>query len=203
MSPLSGFGLSLFAVLFGYLSGSFPTGPLIARRRGVDLRAVGSGNVGATNAARALGKGWGAVVFLGDALKGLLPVLLALFFSPASLAPEAAALGALLGHLLPFTLGFRGGKGVATAFGGFVALSPYAALLSLAAWGGLVLATKKSSVGSLAGALLLPPLVWLLSGRPYAWLAAAVAVVLVIARHKENLSRLWRGKELGVGGPQQ
>lgn len=186
---------ALAALLAGYLAGSFPTGPLLAGRRGVDLRALGSGNIGATNAARALGWRVGALVLAGDALKGALPVALALTLAPASLAPEAAAVGAVLGHLFPFTLGFRGGKGVATAFGGFLPLAPLAALAALAIWGLLLLLTRKSSLGSLVAAALFGPLVYALSPRPLASAAALGVVALVFWRHRENLDRLRRGEE--------
>lgn len=190
---------SLFALCgalgFGYLSGSFPTGPFFARRRGVNLRTIGSGNVGATNAARALGWRFGLLVFLGDALKGLLPVWLFLFWAPEGGAPEVAALAAIIGHIWPFTLEFRGGKGVATAFGAFWALAPKAALISLVLWGVLALFTRKSAVGSLVAALLFPCWVLLFSARPWAAPAALIASGVIFWRHRENIERLRRGEE--------
>src|SRR5262245_27706617 len=129
------------AVLGAYLVGSIPFGVLFARARGIDLRKGGSGNSGATNAARALGKRIGIVVFLCDAAKGLVPVLLAArFVGPAEggdWAVAAVGAAAFVGHLAPPWLRFRGGKGVATAFGVFLAISPVAALAAGAVFAAL------------------------------------------------------------------
>jgi len=191
--------LPLLLVVGSFLAGSVPFGVLFARARGVDLRTVGSGNIGATNAARALGRKVGVVVFLCDAAKGTLPVLLALRLMPPTEAGEAvvAACGAaaFLGHLYPPWLGLRGGKGVATAFGVFLALSPTAALVSIALFAVCYAAFRVSSIGSLCGATLFPFTLWRLGTRP-AFLALAVVVwALIVWRHRGNIGRLIRREE--------
>ena len=126
---------ALLLILVGYLCGSIPFGLVIAHFRRVDLRAVGSGNIGATNAARALGKRWAVLVMALDALKATAPVLLCGALRPDDEAGRwlqvTVAAAAFFGHLYPVFLGFRGGKGVSTAFGAFLGLSPLAALLGL------------------------------------------------------------------------
>lgn len=198
--------LVLFIAL-AYLAGSVPFGVVLARARGVDLRAIGSGNIGATNAARALGKKLGGVVFLCDAAKGLLPVLLARRYAPSlgatlPLPPDwlVAMVGAaaFLGHLYPIWLRLRGGKGVATAFGVFLALSPWAALAAIALFAVLYARWRVSSIGSLGGATLFVPTLYLL-GAPAAYLAlAGFTWALIVWRHRGNIGRLLRHEESRV-----
>lgn len=213
-----------------YLLGAVPFGLLLGRARGIDVRKSGSGNIGATNLSRSLGRGWGIVAFLLDFAKGLLPVLLArtlvsewpsgsLDASPAELAntglastsvqnaawlPAAAGAAAVLGHVFPIYLRFRGGKGVATAFGAMAALSPPAALAGGAVWGAVFLTTKTVSLGSLAAAATLPVVVALCAGQdaPPADVSyvsvqvlAIFLTVLVFARHRGNIVRLFNGEE--------
>jgi glycerol-3-phosphate acyltransferase PlsY len=192
--------LSITLPVLAYLLGSIPFGVVIARARGIDLRTVGSGNIGATNAARALGKKLGAVVLLLDALKGFVPVLLARLLLARAPYGEwllaATALLAFLGHLFPVFLGFRGGKGVATALGVFLAISPLAALGALVVYAGVYAATRTSSLGSLTAAVAFVPLVYFLAGRSRVLLALAVLLVLmIIASHRENIRRLLRHEE--------
>jgi glycerol-3-phosphate acyltransferase PlsY len=142
-----------------------------------------------------LGFGFGARVLLGDALKGFLPVALAGLWWPDSSAQEAAALGAVLGHLWPVTLRFRGGKGVATAFGAFLALSPEAALWALLVWVLLVAITRKSAVGSLVAALALPLLLWWRGVPSSVWGIALLIAGLIYYKHRENIARLGQGNE--------
>lgn len=183
-------------ILLAYLSGSIPFGVIIAHAHGVDLRGVGSGNIGATNVGRALGRGWAVLVLLLDALKATGPILLARSLWPQDeWLPVAVAGAAFLGHLFPIFLGFRGGKGVATAFGAFVALSPLAAVLGLCSWALVYKVTRISSVGSLAAVLLFP--LWLLLLRaplPH-WCFAGAVLLLVIARHRDNIQRLRQRRE--------
>lgn len=186
----------------GYLAGSIPFGVLFARARGIDLRAVGSGNIGATNAARALGRKTGIVVFLCDAAKGLLPVLLARRLAPGLPDGEwvvaATAAAAFLGHLYPVWLRLRGGKGVATAFGVFVALSPWAALGAILLFGILYALWRTSSIGSLASATLFPFALYGLDA-PTAHLALAGFLwALIVWRHRGNIARLLRHEERTV-----
>lgn len=190
-------------VAFAYLAGSVPFGVLFARARGIDLRAVGSGNIGATNAARALGKRLGLAVFLCDAAKGLLPVLLARYLAarfPALVVGGETTVAlcgaaAFVGHVYPVWLRFRGGKGVATAFGVFLAIAPLAALGAMLLFALVYLATRLSSLGSLAAATAFVPALWLV-GAPRPDRALAVFLwLLIVWRHRENLARLARRQE--------
>jgi len=192
--------LGLLLVGLAFVSGAVPYGLIISRARGVDLRAVGSGNIGATNAARALGKKLGALVLLLDLLKGLVPTLLTRLLLPASdplldVWIGATMVAAVLGHVFtPFLRG-RGGKGVATGFGAILASSPLAGLVGAAVYAGLYACFRISSLGSLAGSLV-APLVMLLLGEPRPrWLAALLVSLLIVAKHRENIRRLLRGEE--------
>jgi glycerol-3-phosphate acyltransferase PlsY len=192
--------LSIILPVVAYLLGSIPFGVVVARARGVDLRQVGSGNIGATNAARALGKGLGAVVLLLDAAKGFVPVLLARLLLARAPHYECllatTALGAFVGHLFPVFYGFRGGKGVATALGVFLALSPLAALGALVVYVLVYAITRTSSLGSLTAAVSFVPFVYFLSGRSRVLLALAVLlVILIFLSHRENIRRLMRREE--------
>lgn len=188
------------AVVVGYLAGSIPFGVLFARARGIDLRKVGSGNIGATNAARALGKRLGIVVFLCDAAKGYGPVMAARWLFEARMmhgASVVAAVGAaaFLGHLTSPFLGGKGGKGVATGFGVFLALSVYPALLGAAAFVLLYALTRISSLGSLAGATVVLPALWYF-GADVAYLAVSGFMwVLIVVKHRGNIERLLRREE--------
>jgi glycerol-3-phosphate acyltransferase PlsY len=188
------------AILCGaaYLVGSIPTGMLVARARGIDLRAVGSGNIGATNVARALGRGWAIAVLIGDALKGFLPVFIGRHYLPQlpAGAVALAGLAAIVGHMFTVFLRGRGGKGVATSLGVALAISPPAALCGLGMYLLAYLVTRISSVGSLLGMWSFPLFAWLFGNvaRPYLWLSLGTAA-LVTVRHRANISRLMRGEE--------
>lgn len=184
----------LLGLVVGYLIGGIPFGWLVAKLwKGVDLREVGSGNIGATNAYRVLGPVAGIIVFLLDAGKGLLPVVLA-----RSLGWDGVAggIGAILGHSFSPYLRGRGGRAVATSLGVFLGLSPVASLCAFALWGVLLLLTRYVSVASVLGSLSLP-LVWM-------WVFPTDKVVHVIAlfaalwiawKHRPNYERLWKGTE--------
>jgi glycerol-3-phosphate acyltransferase PlsY len=183
-------------LVVAYLCGSVPFGLLVAKARGVDVRAVGSGNIGATNVARALGRKTGAVVLLLDALKGLAPVLATRLLWPGEpLLAAGAGLFAILGHVFPVWLKLHGGKGVATALGVFLALTPAATGIA-AAFFFAVYATKRIvSIGSLAAATALP-LAMLALREPPAFVALGAAVwLLVLVRHRTNIQRLLRREE--------
>lgn len=187
---------SLCLCLGAYLAGSIPFGVLVARAKGVDLRKVGSGNIGATNVARALGKGWAIAVLLGDAAKGFGPVWLGRRLGFPAAAIALAGLSAIVGHMFTLFLRGRGGKGVATSLGVALALSPVAALIGFGVYLLLFAATRLSSLGSLLG-------VWTFSlfftfndtpPAPLIGLALGGAA-LVTLRHRQNIARLVRGEE--------
>jgi glycerol-3-phosphate acyltransferase PlsY len=185
------------ALALGYLLGSIPFGLLLTRAAGLgDIRAIGSGNIGATNVLRTGRKGLAAATLLLDALKGLIAVLLACAFGPE--AALAAGGGAVLGHMFPVWLSFKGGKGGATVLGVFLGLSWPIVAVGAVVWL-LVLATLRySSLATLLGTALGAASAWWLSPRAVA-LLAAVLVVLVWAKHHENIRRLLAGTEAKVG----
>ena len=186
------------ALALGYLLGSIPMGVLASRLFGLgDLRKIGSGNIGATNVLRTGNKKAAAATLLLDAAKGAVAVLIAGRWGPDAAA--LAALGAVLGHLFPVWLGFRGGKGVATLLGVTLALSWPAGLCALVAWAGAAALTRISSIGGLASALAAPVALWAF-GALEAVVLAAVMAALVWARHWQNIGRILRGEESRIGG---
>ena len=188
--------IAFLALACAFLLGSVPTGVIVARTKGVDLRKVGSGNIGATNVGRALGKKWAALVLLADAGKGALPVLLfgQIFASPW--LPALGGLCAVLGQVFSIFLRGRGGKGVATSLGAGIALAPLPALACGLLFAVFFLAFRIASVGSLVGVASFPLFLWLFHVGTVPRLTFAVAIaVLVIARHRDNLTRLSRGEE--------
>jgi glycerol-3-phosphate acyltransferase PlsY len=189
--------VAVVTIAGAYLLGSIPTGLLVARARGVDIRAVGSGNIGATNVARAVGKRLGLLVLVLDALKGFGPTFAASRLLPAE-AACAVGLATIVGHVFPVWLRFRGGKGVATGLGVFLALAPLAAAIAVAGYAAVVAATRISSLGSLVGTtLLLGGMV--ATGRPPPVLVlGGVAWVLIVVKHRGNVRRLIRGEESRV-----
>jgi glycerol-3-phosphate acyltransferase PlsY len=184
-------------VLLGYLSGSIPFGLILVRMtRGVDVRERGSGNIGATNVARVAGTGLGLLVLVLDALKGALPVLLAQRMTDSPLVPAGVGLAAFVGHVAPPWLGFRGGKGVATALGVVAVLAPWAALAGAVTYAVVLAALRISSVGSLLAGTVAVVVAWLVPGTPA--LAAALTSVLFAAMvwtHRGNIGRLLRRGE--------
>ena len=206
--------LFFVALLCSYLLGSVPAGVLLARARGVDLRSVGSGNVGATNAMRALGKPLGLVVFCFDFAKGFLPAFLGAFWLVDTghlpygrdLVSVCLGVAAVLGHVFPVWLGFRGGKGVATSAGFCAGLSWLAVLIVLVIWYLLLKLTRYVSVASIVSAATFPVVFVLIEGADRALherrLVTGLAVVLaavIVLLHRSNIQRLLRGEELRVG----
>ncbi len=187
-------------VAAGYLAGSIPFGLVTARLLlGVDVREVGSGNIGATNVARAGGKKLGVLVLVLDSLKASIPVYLTQRLMAGTANGDiwvmAVAIAAFAGHLYPVWLKFKGGKGVATGLGIFLVLAPLAALAGLATWVGVYLATRVSSVGSLAGTLVCVVVGFTILGpTPISWAGATVGA-LIWWRHRENIRRLLDGEE--------
>ena len=180
-----------------FLLGSFPTGVVVARAKGVDLRKVGSGNIGTANVGRALGRGWAALVLLVDAGKGALLVVLATRLFNLAWLPAAAGLVAVLGQVFSIFLKGRGGKGVATSLGAGLALAPLPALVCVAVWVALFAAFRIPSLGSLAAVACFPTFLWLFhAGSAFNLAFAAAVALLVFLRHKDNIRRLLRGEEL-------
>jgi glycerol-3-phosphate acyltransferase PlsY len=207
LSPMNALIWLPVTMVVSYLVGSIPFGYVVARLRGVNIFAVGSGNIGATNVGRVLGRKYGVLVFLLDFAKGALPVQAALHLPDfgIELPPEwlgvAAGFSTFLGHLFPVYLGFRGGKGVATGAGIVVVLVPWPALAAVCAWAVVVLSSRYVSAASVVAAVVLAG-VRILS-MPAPWygpevvvtLFCALAASLVIVRHLPNLRRLWSGTE--------
>lgn len=188
----------LFALALGYLLGSIPFGLLLTRLGGKgDIREVGSGNIGATNVLRTGSKGLAALTLVLDCLKATAAILLArAFWGPS--ADFAAAAGAMLGHLYPVWLGFKGGKGVATLLGVLIAIFPLGAIIYAAVWLLLFLATRISSVAGIGAALSAPVSEFLLSTRDYFPLLLGFAA-LVLWKHRVNFARLRAGTEPKFG----
>lgn len=186
--------------LLGYAIGSIPFSFLVARLFGVkDVRTVGSGNVGATNVMRSAGKLPGLVALVLDGSKGAASVLLARSLSHSEAEACLAGLFAVIGHLFPAWLGFRGGKGVATGAGLFVPLAPAALGISIGVFVATLAAFRFVSLASMAASLGLPLAAWLLGADPSVTLTALIAASMVIARHHSNIGRLWRGEEPRLG----
>ena len=184
-------------MLIGYLLGSIPFGLLLTRLFGAgDLRQIGSGNIGATNVLRTGRKGLAIATLILDLLKGAAAVGVATMVSPSD-APLAGA-AAVLGHLYPAWLGFKGGKGVATLMGVTVALSWPMGLVYALVWIGTLALLRISSLGGMLAALSVPVSAWLL-GRPDLLPLGAVLAALVIWRHRENIQRLLAGTEPRIG----
>ena len=185
-------------LLFGvaaYLCGSIPAGMLIAKRRGIDIQEQGSGNIGATNVARSVGKTEGALTLLCDLVKGLLPVAIARWGGFDAAAQATAAVMAVVGHTFPVFLRFAGGKGVATGLGVFLGLAPAAVLTALAGFGVVFAVTRLVSLASLVAAAATPVLIFSFD-YPGPHLAGGILIaILVIARHHENIGRLLHGDE--------
>ena len=193
------------ALGFGYLCGSIPFGLILTRLAGTaDIRAIGSGNIGATNVLRTGRKGLAAATLIGDALKGTLAVLLVYYYYGSEyryFAHELAlptAAGAFLGHLFPVWLGFKGGKGVATYIGLLLALAWPAAIAFCLIWLAVAALTRYSSLAALVASAATPFALWLMGHRPEAVLFALLTVLLWIM-HRANIARLVNGTEGTIG----
>jgi glycerol-3-phosphate acyltransferase PlsY len=201
--PISGYMLTAFAA---YLLGSIPTGFLIGKARGIDIRTIGSGNIGATNVFRYLGKTAGLLVLIVDALKGLLAVAavprlcwVAFGAQPDPLNREwleiTAGLAAILGHNFTCWLRFKGGKGIATSAGVLVALVPYSLLIIFAVWVLVFGLTRFVSLASICASFTLPFATWLLGGSFTMVAINAAMAALAIYKHRSNIQRLLKGTE--------
>ena len=202
-------------IAVGYLLGSIPFGYLLVRFfRGDDIRLSGSGNIGATNVARSGAKGLGAATLLLDAFKGMLAVALALFLAlryhlcpmgnqciSAMQLVTVAAAAAMLGHMFPVWLRFKGGKGVATAMGAFILVYPKELLIIVAIFIVIVVVTRYVSLASVVAAAAFPVAVWLLAHPgPQVLFAVTVICGLIVVKHHQNIARLLAGTESKFGG---
>lgn len=193
-------GRELLLAVVAYLLGGIPFGILVARLQGgVDLRRVGSGNIGATNVLRAVGKGAAALTLLGDIGKGALAVGLGRWADGSAELLAGLALAAVLGHVFPVFAGFRGGKGVATMLGVVLAAMPAVGGLLLLLWLAAAALWQYSSLAALIAAAALPPLAWWLDGRPPLVAVGGLLFALLVWRHQDNIRRLWQGTEGKIG----
>ncbi len=193
-----------------YLIGSIPFGYLIGKFKGIDIRTQGSGNIGATNVTRVIGKNWGRLCFALDLLKGAIPVVVANCLlddlswasrNTAGLLVVLTAFIVVVGHIYPIYLGFKGGKGVSTAAGAILALNPLAVLCAAAVWGIVFFSSRYVSLASICAAVALPAAAWALSRfagvsftRPEMILLLVFALLTVV-RHISNIKRLLNGTE--------
>jgi glycerol-3-phosphate acyltransferase PlsY len=192
-------GLAIAAAVLGYLLGSIPFGLLLTRAAGLgDIRRVGSGNIGATNVLRTGRKGLAAATLLLDFAKGAAAVLLGGMLA----GPPGVFIGglcAVLGHLFPVWLGFRGGKGVATGFGVLIAANPLVGVLAGVVWLAVAALLRMSSAASLAAFVAAPLLAWALDPSPALLALALVTAALIFVRHHTNIRRLLAGTEPRIG----
>jgi len=182
-------------VAAAYLLGSIPTGLLLGKAYGIDVRKEGSGNIGATNLYRTVGRKVGIITLIGDCLKGLLPVVLVSFSALPSEFAAWVGLGAFCGHVFSVFLKFKGGKGVATALGVFLALAPLAVAIAIALFAVLMFIWRYVSLGSISAAAVMPLAVYFLGGSRTVTIVTLIIALIVIVRHHENIKRLFAGTE--------
>lgn len=197
MSGMSDGAVVILLVPLAYLLGTFPSAEIVARRRGIDVTAAGSGNPGASNTFRLLGWKAGAVVFGLDAAKGAIAALAGLLIDDERGA-LVLGIAAIIGHTLPVTRRFKGGRGVATAGGVLLVLYPLILLGALVVWAAIARLTGKASVASIVVVAAFPVAVALTGASWWEVAVLAAVAVLVLARHGSNLRRLVRGEELGI-----
>ncbi|HIP43116.1 MAG TPA: glycerol-3-phosphate 1-O-acyltransferase [Aquifex aeolicus] len=186
----------IFLVIISYLLGSLTFGEIIARFKGVNLREIGSGNVGATNVSRALGKKYGILVFILDMLKGFISTLLAIkIYGLDSWITFFVGIASVVGHMYPLFFKFRGGKGVATAFGVLLAISIKAAFLSFLTWLLVVYETRYVSLGSIIASFISLPLLAIFEYPLKLIFMALIISLLVLYKHRDNIWRLLMGRE--------
>jgi acyl phosphate:glycerol-3-phosphate acyltransferase len=197
---------AFLCALGGYLAGSIPFAILVSRAMGMsDPRTYGSGNIGATNVLRSGNRAAALLTLLGDAMKGWAAVLAARLLGLGAELVALVGLAAFLGHLFPVWLGFRGGKGVATAAGVLIAFDWRVGLAAVAVWLAVVAATRYSSLGALAAALAAPVAAWYLLGMGPLFGTVVAMSILLVARHHTNIAKLARGEEsrIGAGNKQE
>ncbi|MBE9531440.1 MAG: glycerol-3-phosphate 1-O-acyltransferase PlsY [Proteobacteria bacterium] len=183
---------SIILIVVAYLIGAVPVGLIVAKLMGkADPRESGSGNIGATNVNRTLGKGAGIATLIGDVLKGAGPTYYVIYFAAGSAdLISLVALSAIVGHLFPIYLGFKGGKGVATTLGVLVVVSPLAALICVTFFAVIVLVTRYVSLGSMYAAVTMPLALAFIPGKLYFAPVSVFIAMLIVFKHKENMKRL-------------
>jgi glycerol-3-phosphate acyltransferase PlsY len=189
-----------YALIFvAYILGSVSFGVLVARSKGIDIQKVGSGNIGATNVLRTLGKVPALITLLGDALKGVAAVVMCRLFAGGDVIEGIAGVTVVFGHMYSIFLSFRGGKGVATGFGVFAVYSPVSALVSITVWILTALFLRYSSLAAIIAFFSLP-IVLAVSGASGVKIFFAIVIAfLIILRHKQNIQRLVKGQETRIG----
>lgn len=185
----------IILVIASYLLGSVPTGLLLGKALGVDIRATGSGNIGATNVYRTLGRKVGIITLLGDCLKGLIPVLAARWLGLPDVWVAVAGFAAFTGHVYTVFLRFKGGKGVATALGVFLGASPLAVLAAIGVFALVIWKWRYVSLASIAAAAAMPLFVAIIDSRPLIFAMTLLIAAIVIWKHRENIIRLKSGTE--------
>ncbi len=191
--------IQVLLILFAYLTGSIPIGVLLARLKGKDPRRTGSGNIGATNVMRSAGKVLGIVTLVGDILKGFVPTFIAVQLGVPAFIIALVGLAAFSGHLFPIFLKFKGGKGVATGAGVFLAINPLVILISFIIFVIVFLIWKYVSLGSLAGTGIIPFSFFLFKTPTEYILLSFLIACGVFIKHKDNIKRLFAGTESKVG----
>jgi glycerol-3-phosphate acyltransferase PlsY len=189
----------VFAVAIGYISGSVPFAYLLARRRGIDLRHTGSGNVGAANVLRTSGIRYALAAVALDVVKGALAVVVAQGLTASPATPVTAGLASIVGHIYPIWLRFRGGKGVATAAGVFAVLAPYAVLIAVGVFVTTVWITRYVSLGSIAAATTLPLAAAAGHAAAPVVIGSVLSALVILHRHRDNLARVVAGTERRIG----
>jgi len=189
-----------FLLFVGFILGSIPFGIIIAKAQGVNLKKVGSGNIGATNVLRSLGKWPAALTLLGDIFKGTLAVAIGRYFGVGSVYVGLLGISAILGHNFSLFLGLKGGKGVATSLGVLIIYTPLVAFFTLILWIVVTIVTKYSSLGAIVSFGLLPVnILFLDSGDKGKLLIGIIITILILIRHKDNIQRLIKGTERKIG----
>jgi glycerol-3-phosphate acyltransferase PlsY len=191
--------IEILLIVSAYLLGSVPTGYILGSLAGVDVRTAGSGNVGATNVARVVGKGRGALTLALDVGKGWLAVFVSLQLKVSLVCVVLVAMAVFLGHLYPIFLRFRGGKGVATALGIFLALAPLVTLILMGIFAAVVAPSRIVSLGSLVAALAAPLILWLFAEPAAVVTMGCFIAAMIIWRHRGNIQRLLAGTEPKFG----
>jgi glycerol-3-phosphate acyltransferase PlsY len=189
--------IGIFIALFGYILGSVPTGLLLTKLFSkVDPRKIGSKNIGATNIFRTAGKSLGIMTLIGDLLKGAIPVFLAIQWGESDLWIAISGLTPFLGHVFPIFLGFKGGKGVATALGVYLVISPLAVFIEFLIFAGIVWKWRIISIGSIICAITIPILIaYFRSDSKAYFIISVIIAALILYRHQSNISRLLQGTE--------